>query len=124
MRGGRKPLVVLSIVNTELATFVLVPISKLPHHLPKVVLLLPITVVLLPSPIAVWPITIWLVSLSALARLSAPINTELLVIVFPVVPFAINRPASRPIAVLLLPVVLLKSAKPPFAVLKMPVVLF
>jgi hypothetical protein len=56
--GGKNPCELDSKVRIEEATFVEVPINKLPHHLPKVVLLLPITVVLLPRPIAVCPITI------------------------------------------------------------------
>jgi hypothetical protein len=81
-----------------------VPSSNLPHHLPNVVEELPITVVLLPNPIAECPITSWFVSLSALALVLNPIKIELLAIVR-FEPVDNNLPASLPKATLFDPVV-------------------
>jgi hypothetical protein len=120
--GGRNPWVVDSIVSIELAAFVLVPTSRLPNHRPKVVEELPITVVLLPRPMALAPIAIWFVSLSAFALELAPKNIEVDEIVIAVVPSAIYLPALFPIAVLLLPVVFEDITFPPIAVLFAPVV--
>ena len=67
---------------------------------------------MLPLPIAVFPITIWLFSPSALALVSFPMKIEVEPVSFIVVPSAIYLPDWKPKAILLFPLLERKDSEP------------